>query len=805
MKWLKWAGIAVSLAALLGVMTLSRINDYQIDGEITFPSLDKPVEVIRDEKGMAYIHAENLTDAIKAQGYITAQDRLFQMQLTRTLVSGRLAEVFGEQALASDKLQRTLGFYRAAQQHEAILSPHTRRLFDAYAQGVTQYIKEAENEYPIEMGLAGLTARPWTTTDSLAIMYYMGWGSAANIKAEIMSQKLIEKLGIAKYLTVSPIAINPGDNSPLDLITQARKSDSAYNHNTSLHFNQDNLLSRIENVPNDLATGSNNWAVSPAKSVSSGPIVVNDPHLSTRMLPTIFYPIGLFSPKTRAVGANVPGIPGLIVGRNQYVAAGVTNQYGDAQDLYVETVDPDNSSRYMEGDTSLPFKELKESIRIKDESQEGGFRTEDLIIKLTRRGPVISKVHAGLETDNVITVRWSALETMKPDIGVDSILLATSVDDFKQSLNNFSIVHLNYVFADIHGDIAWQTTGKLPIRNQGDGTTPFKVFDDTDNWTGWIPFAEMPQSHNPEKGWLGTANNKTVTNDYPYYYSNWFAPNNRYQRITELLDTPGETTVDDHWQFMRDAQNVTARDISPILANALKSHEQTREIGDLLSQWDFIESVDSVATSIYQETYRHLVERVFRDELGEELLHSFLGSPYFWQERFGLMLKNGHSEWFDDITTPNKTETLNELILYAGLKTIDDLSSRIGTDPTEWQWGKIHQIEFLNPIRRQGIGKHWLGGGRHPMAGSGDTVLRARYPLNNDDHTVQYSATLRMVIDLADNDKVLAVSPGGVSGRTFTPHFTDQIDAYMNGDKMYWWFSDAKIQEHGVSTLVLRP
>ena len=204
---------------------------------------------------------------------------------------------------------------------------------------------------------------------------------------------------------------------------------------------------------------------------------------------------------------------------------------------------------------------------------------------------------------------------MKPNVGIDALLLSKSVDDFRQSLDHFTIVHLNYVFADIHGDIAWQTTGKLPIRHQGDGTTPFPVNDAnqhwTDNWTGWIPFADMPQSHNPKAGWLGTANHKTVTNDYPYYYSNWFAPANRYQRITEMLNAPGETTADDHWQFMRDAQNVTARDISPILAKALQGHEQTREMGNLLSQWDFKESVDSVAASLYQETYRHLAYRVF--------------------------------------------------------------------------------------------------------------------------------------------------------------------------------------------------
>ncbi len=418
---------------------------------------------------------------------------------------------------------------------------------------------------------------------------------------------------------------------------------------------------------------------------------------------------------------------------------------------------------------------------------------------------MVSDVLKGLKTKKIITVRWAPFESMQPSLGLDVLMGTRSVDDIRKVLKDLTCVHLNYVFADVHGGIGWQTTGRIPIRVKGDGTIPLLVTDDVDDWSGWIPYEEMPQSYRPARGWVGTANHNTVKADYPYYYSSWFAPSYRYQRITEILDTPEKKSVDDHWKYMRDDLNVSARTNAPIFAKALSALPETKELGEILSKWDFKESIDSAAASIYQETYRNLAGLVFKDELGEELGTLMIGKNYYWQERLGMMILSGESQWFDDITTPDKKENLTDLIQRAGTATIADLSERIGKDPSKWQWGKIHQIEFLNPLRRSGLGKGWLGGGSHPMAGSGDTVYRALFPLNHEGNVVKYSAALRMVADLSDNEKVIAVIPGGVVGRTFSPHFTDQIKAYMSGEKMYWWFSDEKIKEHAQAELVLNP
>ncbi|MEM7182345.1 MAG: penicillin acylase family protein [Spirochaetota bacterium] len=788
-----------------GCSLLSIFNAYQTEGKARLLGLRKPVKVFRDEKGMAYVYGKNLYDVIKGQGYTTAQDRLFQMQLTKTLIRGELAKYFGKRSKPSDIKMRTLGFYRAAKKHASILNEETKQLLQAYADGVNQYIKNVKDEHPFELNLAKLKLDPWTPVDSLAIMYYMGWGSAANLKHEILTQMLVEKLGFTKAMTISPVNVNPDEKSPLSFLPISLQKTKLFTSKEKNTFHQDPLLKSILNDANSLQMGSNNWVVKGDKSLGTKPIVVNDPHLVTKTLPSIFYPIGLITPSLRVVGANVPGIPSILVGRNEYVAAGVTNQYGDAQDIYIETVDPKNPSNYLEGKNSIPFQTIEETLYSKDKESINGFTTEKITIRLTKRGPVISKVLHGIKTDKVLTVRWATLENMRPSLGIDFLLKAKSVDDVRKELDNYTFINLNYVFADTQGNIGWQTTGKLPIRSKGNGMIPLPVTDSKDNWSGWIPYEEMPHSYNPARGWVGTANHKTVTKDYPYYYSNMFAPKNRYQRVSELLDAPGQKTAEEHWQFLRDDLNVTAREVAPILAKALIAKEETKQIGKILSQWNFKETTKATAPSIYHETYRNLVVYIFKDELGEELLSLFLKRSYYWQERLGLMLQQGDSTWFDDTTTPNQKETLIELIQKAGLQTIKDLSQKIGSNPEEWYWGKIHQIEFVNPIRRKGIGKDWLGGGKHPMAGSGDTIYRARFPLDKKGNMVEYSATLRMVVDLNDREKIIAVSPGGTSGRTFTAHFDDQIEAYLSGEKMHWWFSDEKIKQHAKSQLILEP
>ena len=776
---------------------ISGFNEHKKDGVISISGLKEPVTVYRDNKNMAYIYAKNSHDAFFAQGFITAQDRLFSMEIVKLLSRGRVSELFGDKALATDKKMRAIGFYRNAQKHAGILSNDEKKFFQSYINGVNKYIETRQDSFPVKLKLAGIKPEKWTIADSLSVLYYMGWGSSANLQDEIITQMLIEKLGPAKAMELFPININPDDISNIDNSPSIINAD-----NINLNIFADNKI-KLFLDRNNLEIGSNNWVTNAALSPGDRPVVSNDPHLDSTKLPGPWYPIGLFCPDFRAVGVNVPGIPGMVIGRTDYVALGVTNAYGDSQDLYVETVDPEDSDRYLEGKKSIEFKTIDEVIKVKDKEAPGGFREENFRIKLTRRGPVISDALKGLKTDKVMTLRFSMFEGMDPELGLRTVLYSKSVDDLKQSISRITAICLNFTYADTQGNIGWQVSGKLPVRSENSGLIPFIVKDSTDNWKGWIKAGEMPQNFNPKKGWLGNCNHKTISREYPYYYSSHLSPSFRYRRLKQLFNSKDQFSVDDHWNFMRDTKNLMAEKIAPVMAGILKKYPDTKKLGEILSSWDYLDDVDKAAPSIFQSVYRNFAILVYKDELGEELTSVMLGNWYYWQEKLLKKVLEGDFAWFDDVLTPKK-ETMDDLFHQAALKTMKEFAETIGNKPEEWLWGKIHKLEFVSTIRQKGFGKSLLGGGSHEFGGSGETLYRGYYKFNKP-YDAFVTASLRMVADLGDDDKVVAVLPGGTSGRLFNRHRTNQIDSFINGGKLYWWFSDKEIKKHSEHELILNP
>lgn len=804
MKWFKrFIWLVLILAALLVALIESApwFNDYQVEGELKLPGLSAPVTVKRDALGMAYIYAQNLDDAFYAQGFVTAQDRLFQMQVSRLFAQGRISELVGEKGLKLDSRTRTLGIHRLAKKQAALLDDKTKAMMQRYLDGVNAFIKLCPDDLPLEFKLAGIEPETWQMADSLSILYLLGFSTSGNLKHEFVAQFIIDKVGLERAQEVMPLNINP-DETPAPILTK-QPAKQVRRHGAVPGLAGDSKLAGLlANLP--LSLGSNNWAVAGRFNTGGKPILAGDPHLDARILPGPWYPLGIITPETRAVGAMIPGMPGMVIGRTKHLALAMTNAYADVQDLYIETLDPKDKGRYLEGSESLAFEEIPETIKIKDSDAPDGFREEKIVIRLTKRGPVVSDVLPGLASGQVATLRWAAAESMLPQIGLLSALTAKNAAEFDAALQQVSMLVLNWVFVDDQGNIGWRVSGRLPIRSQGEATIPFKVTSNQDNWTGWIAQDQMPHAMNPVKGWLATANHKTVTQAYPYYYSSMAASSFRYARIKELLSQPGAKPASAHWKYQRDNDNLLARELAPVLAKALDQEPKTKALAKLLKDWDHRDQKDQAAPLVFQAVMLDYANQVFIDELGPTITKALLKDLYFWQERLLAMTKANDSAWFDDIRTKDKVETRDDLLRRAGLSALNQLSQRWGEDPAKWRWGQAHTLELVSPLRRNGFGKELLGTGPLPMGGSAETIYRARFAPDKP-FDVTISAALRMVVDMSDPDKIMAVLPGGVVGRQFNKHQTDQVPAFMDGQVLHWWFSDKAIEKNTQHSLLLKP
>ena len=779
------------------MLGLPFLNDFKTKGELKIPGLSDKIKIQRDANNMAYIHAANLDDVLMGQGFVTAQDRLFQMQLTRLFLQGRICELAGPVAKNLDIRMRTIGLHRMAKKQAELLNDTTKKYFQKYVDGINAFIENCPDDIHLEFKLAGIKPEKWSVEDSLGILYYMGYSTAANLSTEITAQMLLQTLGHEKTAMLMPLNINADDKDDtgdIPMPSKDRMSMSTTGIQNLLAFTQDR----------NLRAGSNNWAVSPARSTTGSTILSGDPHLDPRVLPGVFYPLGLITPEIRAVGAHIAGIPGMVIGRTDHIAFSPTNNYGDMLDLYIETIDPKNPDNYLEGNVSIPFVQIKETLKIKDKEDPKGFYQESIIIRSTKRGPVVSSIFPDLKTQEIFTLRFAPVESMEPTIGLIDMLMAKNVRELVTALKKIPMGCFNWVFADTSGNIGHQASGKIPIRKKGDGTFPFPVKDGIDNWQGWIPQDEMPGTLNPEKNWIGTCNQKTIKHDFPYNYSSYFAPSYRYRRLKELMASSEKKSVDDLWGYQRDIKNLMAKSLSPVMEKALLKHDDTRDMGKILGQWDFFDDPEKAAPAIFQATYKFFVLQVFEDDLGPQNAMVLLNNWYFWEERLEQMVLKGDSVFFDDKRTSDKTESLEDLFHLAALKARAFLSPMLGDNPEKWQWGKVHTLELVNPLRRKGTGKTLLGSGPMPAGGSGETLNRGWYDYDKP-FAVTHCAALRMVADLSDKEKILAVLPGGVTGRTFHSGQKNQIEAFMSGEKMYWWFSDAAIDKNETSKLILTP
>ncbi|MDE0245089.1 MAG: penicillin acylase family protein [Gammaproteobacteria bacterium] len=750
--------------------------------------LDAPVTVKRDRYGIPYIYADTLADAIRVQGFVTAQDRLTQLLLTREAVNGRLAEIIGPRGLLTDLTVRRLGINRLARRFAAQLESPSRDLHEWYLQGINAYIALHADEFPLLIRLYRITPAPYTLEDICAHYLMQAHDLTENSRSEALAQLLVDQLGRARASEIALLSFNPDDGSHW-----SSKYELAADQPLA-------IAEKILATPANSNGGSNGWAVSGRRSARGAPILASDPHLNAQRLPGVWYPVALITPTWRAVGVAGVGWPGLAVGRSSHIAWGVTNSTADIADLFIEKEDPNREGYYLEGNRSHPYQVVNETIRIRDTEAPSGFREQAVRVRYTHRGPVVSDTLHSASDGHTVSLRWSVAENLGSQIGVDRLMLARDVFEAGESIRDI-VGSLNYNVVDTRGNIAHFTSGHVPIRRRGDGAVPLPVVDGHDNWIGYVPFEKAPSTLNPERGWVGNANHRIVSGDFDGLWSSYSAPSWRYRRMLEILDNDRVLAAEDHWAAILDTRNTYAADITPILLDSLEGDSDSQAAAKMLREWNYHDEPDLAAPALFQVMIRRVVHAIFADEL-ESAMSAYEGSLYFWQERVHRMLLDGDSDWFDDRNTPQR-ENLDDLVRRAARETWSELSERLGDDPGKWRWGDLGPMRFFSPAPvPEGWLNRLLGGGEYPRTGSPETLWGS---FGSPYYGAWAIDSLRFVADLGDPDKVLAVVPGGVSDRLFDPHLNDQLPIWLSGEVNYWWFSDEAIAANKVREITLAP
>lgn len=785
MKKIIIALLAILVLGILGVVIyLSTANNFKRAGTFEIATNDFPIKIQRDEHGVAYILAQTKADAFRGQGFVMAQDRLFQVEFYRALIKGEGARLVGKSMLQSDIKMRVLNLVGNAQRHYQYLDDETKQVLDWYCQGFNAYLEAGTDEFPLELSALGMKPQPLTPEEIVAVTHFVGLFHSQNLDDEVLSLNMASRTNLASDLL--PLSINLDRTKPLNFSTDTAFADTK---------NQKEAV--YQQFPATLVAypklGSNNWAVAGKKSASGKPILSNDPHVDSRILPGMFYPIGLFCPEFKAVGIATPGIPGLLSGRNEYVSFGVTNGYGDSQDLFIEQTDGDY---YILDGEKTAFDVRTEIIEVKDTT------SVEIKIRATKNGPIISDFAVfNVLTDDVVSLRWSLAETKSNSIGFDRLLETKNVFEFREVLKGMDNVFFNFAIADVEGNIAHQSTGLIPIRAAGKGEVPSKA-NHGESWLGFIPKDSLPHMVNPDRGWIGTANNDTRPDEYPYYYSNHFSPYYRYQRMTEVLAQNKTFTPEDLWALTLDVKNKQAEAFAPIFAAALQQHESTNDLAKILQAWDYRENIESVGAAVYNVVYNELLYLVLNDELPDDLEDMYWQNVYYWNQRVDDFILTEH-EFIDNKNTP-QTETRTDLIIEAGLKTKALLNERLGNNQAQWTWGKIHTVHFVSPLRTKGFGSGLLGAELWPKAGSNQTLNRGAFVKNtNRQFETSWFGSFRMVADMNDTEKMIGILAGGSAARVFHPYYKSQLEKWNNGEWIYYWLSKEKIEEHTKFELTL--
>ncbi len=528
------------------------------------------------------------------------------------------------------------------------------------------------------------------------------------------------------------------------------------------------------------------------------PILCNDTHLALTN-PGFWWEVDLNCPTIHASGFVVPGVPGLAIGHNRNVAWGVTNVMVDDVDFYVEKLNPKNPREYWFVDHWEDIKVIRETIKIK------GGRSVQKQILLTRHGPILPK-SINTKTGQAISQRWAFNDGLQPGRAGYALLKAKTLEDVIDALQYWELPSQNFVFADTQGNIGYWCCATVPIRKKGNGFLPVPGWTGEYEWEGYVPFNKRPHIINPVQGFIASANNKVTDNSYPYVIGNYWEPMDRISRITQLLKAKYKLSIQDMKAIQNDTFCPLASELTPKFLKVLKANPDQEGFSDaarILGNWDFAMAAHSPGASIFEVTFRRLMDNIFRDEMGDELYEQYLKTVTFPPRAIRAICRKGKSPWFDNVNT-NKKESMQDIIKLSLEQALHQLKSQMGSDMSKWDWGKVHTLTYSHVLGKKKPLNLLFNIGPFPVPGNHLTVNKKQYPYTKP-FFVDHGVSQRMIVPLSHPQNALHVLPVGESGMLNSPHYKDQIPLYLGG-KYHNALADASLlkgREEG--TLILKP
>lgn len=724
----------------------------------------EPVTVKRDRYGYVRIEATSVRDAVFAQGFVHAQDRLWQMELNRRVGSGRLAEVFGQLAVPADLFTRRMGLRRAAQADLENLLPRERELLESYAAGVNAGRASLGWRLPLEFRLLGFSPESWTVLDSLTWIQVMSMDLCANWEQELLRAKLVTGLGPAGA-TLLHLFTRDGAVTLPDLSGSAKLFDQL----AELYSQARGFLPNV-----GLPGGSNAWVVDGRRSNSGKPLLANDPHLMGRV-PSIWHEAHLMAPNLDVRGACFPGLPLVVIGHNAKVAWGITNSFADTQDLYMERFHPDDPGLVETENGFVPVQAFSETILVK-----GGEPVVE-VVQVTRHGPILIRSELG-----ALALRWVNYE---PSHSVASLLAmnqASSAAEFKEALRSWQAPSSNFVYADSAGNIGYLMAGHIPIRAKGTGLTPVPGWDGEWEWCGTIPFEDLPGVDNPECGYVVTANNPVVDSGFRHHITWDWQGSSRASRIESLLLARATHGPDDFQAMQMDFQSSLGLRLVKALSHLKPAGKGEALVLGMLRDWDGDGGASSRGMAIYQVLVLTTLKQMLEPLLGPELFGEFMGSS-----ENPLAVMAGHTgrytTWLVNLLEEPEgfaglqhTRSLDE-VLEAGLSEATRfLEERLGPDPQRWSWGRLHRLVFQHALGINRVLGRLFNSPSVPFGGDTDTVCQTAV-IPHQAFAQAWCPSWRQVVDLGHLEQGRTVIATGQSGHPASRNYMDQFPLWQSG------------------------